>query len=98
MAARRIFNRLALVLLLVGAAQPIAAGPSAPRELPPVEGGMKSPPTEPLAVNDGDGMPDEWERQNGLDPDNAHDRNEIGDGGYTNLEIYLNSIGEEQAR
>lgn len=54
MATRRFCKRLSLVLLLAGAAHAIAAGPSAPRELPPVEGGMKLPPTEPLAVNDGD--------------------------------------------
>lgn len=42
---------------------------------------------------DHDGMPDEWERENGLDPNNASDRNSAAADGYTNLEIYLNSIG-----
>ena len=42
---------------------------------------------------DHDGMPDEWERENGLDPNNAADRNNAAADGYTNLEVYLNSIG-----
>jgi pectate lyase len=41
---------------------------------------------------DQDGMPDEWEKQNGLDPDNAADGNKVGKDGYTMLEEYLNSI------
>ncbi|MFO7670513.1 MAG: hypothetical protein R6W31_12710, partial [Bacteroidales bacterium] len=41
---------------------------------------------------DHDGMPDSWETDNGLDPDDPEDRNLIGEGGYTNLENYLNSI------
>lgn len=43
---------------------------------------------------DHDGMPDSWEIERGLDPDDPEDRNLIGEGGYTNLEIYLNSITE----
>ena len=41
---------------------------------------------------DGDGMPDAWETENGLDPNNAADGTETGDNGYTNLENYLNSL------
>ncbi|MEZ6071265.1 MAG: hypothetical protein R3C10_13580 [Pirellulales bacterium] len=41
---------------------------------------------------DGDGMPGYWEMEHGLDPDDPDDRNDIGKGGYTNLEIYLNSL------
>lgn len=41
---------------------------------------------------DGDGIPDAWERQHGLDPDNAADGNYRNDEGYTNLEIYMNSL------
>jgi hypothetical protein len=47
---------------------------------------------------DGDGMPDAWEKKNGLDPTNAADgpADRNGDG-YTNLEDYLNSlVGESQ--
>ena len=41
---------------------------------------------------DHDGMPDEWESQKGLDPNNADDRNNVAADGYTMLETYLNSI------
>ena len=42
---------------------------------------------------DGDGMPDNWETAQNLDPDNPADGNEDADGdGYTNLETYLNGI------
>jgi pectate lyase len=44
--------------------------------------------------SDHDGMPDEWEDTHGLNKNDPEDRNGIGAGGYTNLEIYLNSITE----
>jgi hypothetical protein len=48
-----------------------------------------SPPQD----SDGDGMPDAWERERGLDPENAADGNGDVDGdGYTNLEDYLNGL------
>lgn len=43
---------------------------------------------------DRDGMPDEWEIANGLNPDNADDRNVLNAEGYTMLEVYINSIVE----
>ncbi len=42
--------------------------------------------------SDHDGMPDEWETKNGLNPNDASDRNKVADGGYTMLEKYLHSI------
>ncbi len=42
--------------------------------------------------SDKDGMPDKWENKNGLNPNNADDRNHVGEEGYTMLEKYLNSI------
>lgn len=43
--------------------------------------------------SDKDGMPDEWENQNGLDKSDPKDRNgDNDDDGYTNLEEYLNSL------
>jgi len=41
---------------------------------------------------DRDGMADAWERESGLDPENAEDRNTVGEGGYTRLEEYLNGL------
>jgi hypothetical protein len=41
---------------------------------------------------DHDGMPDDWEKKNKLDPKNAEDRNVVGSDGYTMLEKYLNSL------
>ncbi|MCF0192273.1 MAG: pectate lyase, partial [Prevotella sp.] len=41
---------------------------------------------------DGDGMPDEWETANGLNPNDANDGKLTNAEGYTNLEVYLNSL------
>ena len=41
---------------------------------------------------DHDGMPDEWEIINDLEPNNAADRNKVAPDGFTMLEKYLNSI------
>jgi hypothetical protein len=43
--------------------------------------------------SDGDGMPDEWERQHGLNPNDAADGPQVRDAsGYTNVEEYLNGL------
>lgn len=47
---------------------------------------------EALPDTDGDGMPDEWEKANGLNPDNPDDGKEVSASGYTNLELYINSL------
>lgn len=44
------------------------------------------------ADTDNDGMPDEWEWENGLNPNMADDRNIVGNDGYTMLEKYLNNL------
>ena len=47
---------------------------------------------------DGDGIPDEWETANGLNPSDDSDGNAYtidSKGYYTNLEVYLNSIVED---
>jgi pectate lyase len=41
---------------------------------------------------DGDGIPDDWKTAHGLDPHNPADAAKVGGSGYTNLEIYLNSL------
>lgn len=47
---------------------------------------------------DHDGMPDEWETANGLDPNNPDDANlytlDTEKGWYTNVEVYINSLVE----
>jgi hypothetical protein len=47
--------------------------------------------TPPLD-SDEDGIPDEWEKAHGLDPNDPRDANRIRADGYTNLEHYLNSL------
>lgn len=41
---------------------------------------------------DRDGMPDDWERAHGLDPNNPDDRNDTDVEGYTMLEVYMNGL------
>ncbi len=41
---------------------------------------------------DGDGMPDAWEVAHGLNPSNAVDGNLLNAEGYTNVEVYMNSL------
>jgi hypothetical protein len=41
---------------------------------------------------DNDGMPDEWEIRNALNPKDAEDRNKTGTDGFTMLEKYLNEL------
>ena len=47
---------------------------------------------EAKADTDGDGMPDEWESANGLNPNDPEDGPAIAENGYTNLENYLNGL------
>lgn len=51
---------------------------------------------------DGDGMPDEWEIANGLDPNDPEDGNlytlDTEKGWYTNVEVYLNAIVENKVK
>lgn len=48
----------------------------------------------PPADTDHDGMPDDWEINQGLSPNNPNDRNgfDLDTFGYTNLEVYLNGF------
>lgn len=48
----------------------------------------------PEPDSDHDGMPDDWERRNGLDPDDPADGSSDKDGdGYTNVEEFINGPG-----
>ncbi|OVE76094.1 hypothetical protein BVX98_06340 [bacterium F11] len=53
-------------------------------------------PGTPVADSDLDGMPDSWELSHGLNPNDDTDRNNktLNSEGYTNLEVYLNSLVE----
>ncbi len=50
--------------------------------------------SEPAPLDtDGDGIPDEWEKKQGLSPNDASDRNgDLNKDGFTNLEDYLNAL------
>lgn len=59
------------------------------------EGYLSYPAATYPTDNDNDGMSDAWELANGLDPNNAEDRNRTTAEGYTALEVYLaNLMGE----
>jgi len=48
--------------------------------------------------SDHDGMPDTWELDNGLNPNDPTDRNKVTSSGYTCLEVYLNGLMGERIR
>ena len=53
---------------------------------------------EPPQDSDGDGMPDDWERHNGLDPHDPRDAHlDLNGDGYTNLEAILNGTDPRAA-
>jgi hypothetical protein len=53
--------------------------------------------TAPLD-SDEDGIPDEWEKAQGLDSNDPSDANRIRADGYTNLKLYLNSLVPAHSR
>ena len=59
---------------------------------PEVGGWPKLTAGKPPADRDNDGMPDGWEKSQGLNPDDASDYRATGKSGYTRLEEYLHSI------
>ena len=63
-------------------------------DTPSATGGWPVLPTAPAPVDtDGDGMPDDWETEKGLNPNNPIDGNLTTlDGQYTNVEVYLYGI------
>ena len=44
--------------------------------------------------SDGDGVPDKWEKRNGLDRKDPSDGAKITPSGYSNLELYLHSLAK----
>lgn len=60
------------------------------------EGGWPPLASLPAPVDDDhDGMPNDWELAHGLNPNDPADRNAIGQDGYTQLEVYLNTLTGE---
>lgn len=49
----------------------------------------------PPEDSDKDGMPDQWEKENGLNPDDASDGAKLTENGYTWIEIYLNELAKD---
>jgi hypothetical protein len=47
---------------------------------------------KPYIDTDNDGIPDAWETKNGLNPKDAKDAAKISKSGYSNIEVYLNSL------
>ena len=52
-------------------------------------------PQAPPLDKDDDGMPDAWERTNGLNPEDGSDCNTIMASGYTAIEEYCNVLAQE---
>ena len=62
-------------------------------DLPVTVGGWPEYKTlAPPIDTDEDGMPDDWEKKNGLNANDSSDRNKLDKSGYTMLEIYLNEL------
>jgi hypothetical protein len=64
-------------------------------DMPSAVGGWPTYNNATAAVDsDHDGMPDSWEKKNGLNPNDAKDGNKVASDGYTMLEKYLNELTE----
>ncbi|MDF7814128.1 polysaccharide lyase [Hymenobacter sp. YC55] len=56
-------------------------------------GGYPTYAGQPYQDTDKDGMPDAYEKKNKLNPNDANDASQVrGKDGYTNIEVYLNSV------
>lgn len=51
----------------------------------------------PYKDSDNDGIPDAWETAHGLNPHDASDATKITKSGYSNIEVYLNSLVDVKA-
>ncbi|QDH80548.1 pectate lyase [Echinicola soli] len=63
----------------------------------PMKGPGKVKNGKALKDSDGDGMPDHYEKQQGLNPTDASDRNRTDKYGYTALENYLNTLVNDRS-
>lgn len=55
-------------------------------------GGMPEYKGTPRVDTDGDGMPDDWEKANGLNPNDKADATVLTESGYMNVELYINDL------
>ena len=51
---------------------------------------------EQVIDTDGDGLPDSYETEKGLDPNNPADGQALTESGYSNLELFLNGVADGQ--
>lgn len=57
-------------------------------------GGLPQYKGKPRIDTDGDGLPDAWEKAHNLNPRDPSDATRDSGSGYTNIEIYINSLAE----
>ena len=88
--ARDTIDRRLVKDVVQGTGHSIATTAEQPEGAWPVLNTLSAPPDD-----DHDGMPNQWELAHGLSPNDPTDRNGIGMGGYTNLEVYLNTLTGE---
>ena len=62
------------------------------RDVPDLMAGLT--PATPPKDSDSDGMPDEWEKANGLNPNDGTDHSKLMKSGYTAIEEYCNELAE----
>lgn len=55
-------------------------------------GGLPEYKGTPRVDSDNDGMPDEWEKAHGLNPNDASDATKLTESGYMNVELYINDL------
>lgn len=60
--------------------------------VPQQVGGLPEYKGTPRVDTDGDGMPDDWEKAHGLNPNDAKDATVITESGYENIEVYINDL------
>jgi pectate lyase len=76
--------------VLLGTGHSIATTAEQPEGAWPVLNSLPAP-----VDDDYDGMPNDWELAHNLNPNDPTDRNSIDQDGYTQLEVYLNSLTGE---
>lgn len=55
-------------------------------------GGLPQYSGTPRIDSDNDGMPDDWEKAHGLNPNDASDATKLTESGYMNVELYINDL------